>query len=179
MHYFFCFLKVILRIVFLIHLLFKLNIYVLSSRFKELKHLKNDISSFLKKYFKDWNILFDCVWRWKWKIFIYLKRFLNFYFTHSRQWVIKFIFLHVCVCWCCAFCNGFSKTNALQEIYMFTYCSIFSFLCISYICAFFIHKSPWSCSLAQFWNSMMKKFKNIPPKNDIISLQKKQDVLWS
>ncbi len=36
-----------------INLLFKLNIYVFSSRFKEFKFFKNDISSFSFKIFKD------------------------------------------------------------------------------------------------------------------------------
>jgi len=47
-----------------VHLLFKLNIYVLSSRFKEFKSSKNDISSFYFKCFKDWNIFFSCVWKY-------------------------------------------------------------------------------------------------------------------
>ncbi len=36
-----------------IYLLLKLNIYVLSSRFKKFRYLKNDISSFKKKSLKD------------------------------------------------------------------------------------------------------------------------------
>jgi len=47
-----------------VHLLLKLNIYVLSSRFLKIRYSKNDISSFFKKSFKDWNILFTCVWKY-------------------------------------------------------------------------------------------------------------------
>ncbi len=42
---------------------------------------------------------------------------------------------------------GFGNNDTSQEIYMFTNCSIFSFVCTPYISAFFIHKSPRSCSL--------------------------------
>jgi len=58
---------------------------------------------------------------------------------------------------CCAFCNGFDTNDISQKIYMFTNFSISSFVCTLYIGAFFIHKNPWSCSLPQFWNLMMKK----------------------
>jgi hypothetical protein len=37
-------------------------------------------------------------------------------------------------------------------------------VCIPYIGAFFIHKSPSSCSLPWFWNPVTKKFRNIPKK---------------
>jgi len=47
-----------------VNLLLKLNIYVLSSRIKEFRYLKHDISPFSLKFFKDWNILFACVWRY-------------------------------------------------------------------------------------------------------------------
>jgi hypothetical protein len=61
-----------------VNLLFKLNIYVLSSRFKEFRCSENDISSFYFKYFNDWIYLFCLcleVLLWKWIISIYLKRF--------------------------------------------------------------------------------------------------------
>jgi hypothetical protein len=41
-----------------VNVLFKLNIYVLSSRFKEFKYLENDISSFYFKSFKDLILFF-------------------------------------------------------------------------------------------------------------------------
>ncbi len=49
--------------------------------------------------------------------------------------------LHVRVCLCCAFCNGFGNNDTSQEIYMSTNCSIFSFVCIPPLGALFIHKS--------------------------------------
>ncbi len=47
-----------------INLLFKLSIYIFSSRFKKILKLENYIFSFFKKYFKDWNIFFAWVWRY-------------------------------------------------------------------------------------------------------------------
>ncbi len=47
-----------------VNLIFKLNVYVLSSKFYKFKYSKNDISSFKKESFKDWNILFSCVWKY-------------------------------------------------------------------------------------------------------------------
>jgi len=41
-----------------VNVLLKLNIYVLSSKFSNFRYLKNDISSFSFKSFKNWNILF-------------------------------------------------------------------------------------------------------------------------
>ncbi len=69
---------------------------------------------------------------------------------------IVFSYMYMCWC-CCAFCNGFGNDDTSQEIYMSTNHSISSFVCIPYIGAFFIHKSPWSCSFPWFQNLMMKK----------------------
>jgi hypothetical protein len=64
----------------------KLNIYVFSSRFKNFRIKKNDISSFSFKYFKDWIFFRLCmeVLLWKWIIFIYLKWFKFFCFMHEK-----------------------------------------------------------------------------------------------
>ncbi len=71
-----------------------------------------------------------------------------------------FIFL-TCMC---AFCNAFGNNDTSQTICMSTNCSISSFVHIPYIGAFFIHKSPWSCSLPWFWNLVMKKMRNMLKK---------------
>ncbi len=54
---------------------------------------------------------------------------------------------------------------------MFTNYSIFSFMCTSYIGAFYIHKSPLSCLLPLFWNSVTKKIRNIPKKKMIFYIK--------
>jgi hypothetical protein len=41
-----------------------------------------------------------------------------------------------------SFCNAFGNNDTSQKICMSTKCSIFSFMRIPYIGAFFIHKSP-------------------------------------
>ncbi len=73
--------------------------------------------------------------------------------------------LHVRVCLCCAFCNGFGNNDTSQEIYMSTNHLISWFVCTSYIGAFFIQKSPWSCLFPWFWNLGMKR--NIPKRKVI------------
>ncbi len=61
----FMFLGVHLKKMFsFVNLLFKLYIYVFSSRFKNFIYLKNDMSSFSFNFFKDWNIWFACVCRY-------------------------------------------------------------------------------------------------------------------
>jgi hypothetical protein len=59
---------------------------------------------------------------------------------------------------------------------MFTNCSICSFVCTPYVGAFFIYKSPWSCLLPQFWNSVTKNIRNMP--NKIIFCDKFMEMFY-
>jgi hypothetical protein len=67
-----------------------------------------------------------------------------------------FFFLHVHTCIDVVGHLVIDLVTRIQDIYISTNCSIFSFVCTFYIFALLIHKSPWSCSLPWFKNLMTK-----------------------
>jgi hypothetical protein len=164
--------------------LFKLNIYVLSSRFKEFRYSENDLSSFIFHFFKI-ETLFVFVFGGtivKMNNFhLFWKGSKNFCFTHKRQWVMKSInnMVFFLTCTCVLMLLWFDKNDTSQEIYMFTNFSIFSFVCTPYKGAFLSIKFHGHVCFHNFGIKWRKKFKNIPKRwwSFVICLQK-QDVLW-
>jgi hypothetical protein len=66
-------------------------------------------------------------------------------------------FLHVRMCWCCAFCNVIGNTKISNEMYLSTKFSKFSLILIPYTSLFLVHKRLWSCYYHDFEIIWQKK----------------------